>query len=61
VTNAAFEAISPGLPSHQDEVMAGYRPQPSIAEQDRTHGAGIPAVDLGQDEQAKYGTSPSAC
>jgi hypothetical protein len=43
-------------PRHEDEVMAGYRPSPTVAEQDRTHGAGIPAVDRGQDEgPRKYG------
>jgi hypothetical protein len=37
---------------HSDEVMAAHAGQPSIAEQDRTHGAmyiggGLPAVDNG--------------
>jgi hypothetical protein len=43
------------LPDHASEVMAGYRPSPTIAEQDRTHGAGLPAEDRGHSGQEKYG------
>ena len=39
--------MSPGLPYHEDEVLAAHEGQSSIAEQDRTHGAGLPAVDRG--------------
>jgi hypothetical protein len=53
VTSPEFEAISPGLPSHRDEVMTAHGGQPSEAEQDRTHGAGRPAPDHGQDDRAK--------
>jgi hypothetical protein len=35
------------LPEHGDEVMAAYGGQPTMAEQGRTHGAGIPAEDRG--------------
>jgi hypothetical protein len=49
-----FAAITPGLPQHQDEVMAAHEGRPTIAEQDRTHGAGLPAADMGTDDQAKY-------
>jgi hypothetical protein len=38
---------------HGDEVMAAHQGQPSIAVQDRTHGAGIPAADHGLDDRAK--------
>ena len=31
-----------GLPDHQTEMAAGYRPSPSIAVQDATHGASGP-------------------
>jgi hypothetical protein len=61
VTSPEFEAISPGLPSHQDEVMASHQGQPAIAGQDKRRGAGLPAEDRGQDETAKYGSLPSAC
>jgi hypothetical protein len=54
VTAAEFEAISPGLPAHEAEVMAGYRPEPSIAEQNATHGARAPAPDYGVDDAGKY-------
>lgn len=50
-----FEAISPGLPAHQDEVMASHEGRPTVAEQAVTHGAGIPAADHGATEQQKYG------
>jgi hypothetical protein len=53
-TPSTFDEIDPGVPRHHDEVMAGYRPSPTIAEQDRTHGAGIPAVDNGADDRTKY-------
>jgi len=33
---------------HQDEAIAALQGQPSIAEQARTHGAGIPAEDRGK-------------
>jgi hypothetical protein len=32
---------------HHREVMAAHSGQPTIAEQDRTHGAGLPPVDHG--------------
>ena len=41
---------SPGeaqLPTHDDEVMSAHEGRPTIQEQDRTHGAGLPAVDKG--------------
>lgn len=50
-----------GLPDHQAEMLAGYRPTPTIAEQDASHGAGLPAEDHGISDQAKYGSAPSAC
>ena len=55
-TPATFDEVDPGAPRHEDEVMAGYRPSPTIAEQDRTHGAGLPAEDRGCGDEAKYGT-----
>jgi hypothetical protein len=45
----------PQLPTHQDELMASHEGSPSIAVQAQTHGAGIPAVDRGQDDATKYG------
>jgi hypothetical protein len=48
-----FEAISPGLPSHQDEVMAAHEGQPAVAVQNATHGAGAPAADHGTDDRTK--------
>ena len=61
MTSAEFEAISPDLPSHETEVMAAHGGQPTIAEQDRTHGAGIPPVDNGQSDAVKYGSAPPVC
>ena len=56
-----FEAISPGLPSHQDELMAAHQGAPGVAVQNVTHGAPAPAKDLGQSEQVKYGSAPPVC
>ena len=36
-----------GAPVHQDEIMAAHGGQPSPEVQDRSHGAGKPAVDNG--------------
>jgi hypothetical protein len=41
-------------PEHQAEVMAAHEGQPPVAVQDRTHGAGMPAVDRGVDDRVKY-------
>jgi hypothetical protein len=54
MTAGDFEAISPNLPAHEAEVMAAHQGQPSMEVQARTHGAGMPAVDLGTGDQAKY-------
>jgi hypothetical protein len=54
-TDSQWSALCGALPSHQDALMDGYHPDPSIAEQDRTHGAGTPAVDRGLTEEQKYG------
>lgn len=44
------------LPDHASEVMAGYRPSPTIAQQSASHGVPLPPVDNGQDEgPRKYG------
>jgi hypothetical protein len=40
-------------PRHEDEVMTAHQGAPSIAVQDRTHGAGLPAPDHGSN--AGYG------
>ena len=45
---AAQVAAECGMSLHQDEVIAALQGQPSIAEQARTHGAGIPAEDRGK-------------
>jgi hypothetical protein len=54
VSSAEFEAISPGLPSHQDELEVAHEGRPTVAEQVLTHGAGMPGVDEGTDDQSKY-------
>ena len=54
MTADMFAALTPDLPQHADEVMAAHEGQPSMAEQARTHGAGLPAVDEGIDDQSKY-------
>jgi hypothetical protein len=50
-----------GLPTHQDEIMASHEGQPSISVQSATHGAPLPAADLGESEAVKYGTSSPVC
>jgi len=55
VSSAEFEAISPGLPAHQDEVMTAHQGAPSIAQQNATHGSGLPPLDKGGPQgAAKY-------
>jgi hypothetical protein len=49
-----FDDLRGSLPRHQDEVMTGHTGQPTVTEQDRTHGAGLPAVDNGPDDDTKY-------
>jgi len=44
----SFDDIDDG-PRHEAELMAGYRPDPSIAHQSATHGAPLPAADDGPD------------
>lgn len=45
----SFDDIDDGL-RHRDEIMGAHDPNsPPIAVQDRTHGAGLPAVDRGGD------------
>lgn len=53
-TDASWADLAGSLPVHDDEVMSAHDGQPSISVQDKTHGAGLPAVDLGQDDQEKY-------
>ena len=53
---ATFDELCGALPSHHEEVLASHSGQPTIAEQDRTHGAGLPAPDHGVAEgPRKYG------
>jgi hypothetical protein len=54
VTAGQFEAISPDLTSHQDELETAHKGRPTMAEQSLTHGAPMPAVDNGTDDQSKY-------
>lgn len=56
-----WAVMAAGLPTHEDEVMAAHEGAPSIGVQDRTHGAGIPAEDLGASEAVKYGGLPPIC
>jgi hypothetical protein len=34
--------------THRQEVMASHEGRPTVAQQDRTHGAGLPAEDRGK-------------
>jgi hypothetical protein len=44
----SWDSLCGSLPSHQDALMDSYGGgEPSIAVQDKSHGAGIPAVDRG--------------
>ena len=42
-------------PRHQEELQVAHEGRPTVEEQDRTHGAGIPAEDRGMSEREKYG------
>jgi hypothetical protein len=48
-------------PRHEDELMASHEGQPTVEVQNRRNGAPAPAVDDGEDEPQKYGSSPSRC
>jgi hypothetical protein len=53
-----FEAISPGLPCHQDELVTAHEGRPVAEVQDQRHGAGRPQPDHGLAEgPRKYGGS----
>jgi hypothetical protein len=52
---SSFADLCGGLPDHHTEVVTGHQGRPTISEQDRTHGAGIPAADHGMSDKAKYG------
>jgi hypothetical protein len=54
MTDQAWEALCGDLPDHAAEVMSSHPGQPTVEEQDRTHGAGAPAPDHGTGDQAKY-------
>jgi hypothetical protein len=45
----------PGPSRHQDEVMASHGGVPSVAVQSMTHGAPLPAADLGPDPGSVVG------
>ena len=49
MSEMSWEGLCGSLPSHQDEIMAAHGGQPSMAVQDRTHGAPLPSVDNGPD------------
>jgi hypothetical protein len=50
----SFDDLRGGLPGHADELMTAHEGQPTVEVQDRTHGAGLPAVDNGPDDDTKY-------
>jgi hypothetical protein len=53
---ATFDDLCGSLPSHHSEVMTAHEGRPTVAEQDRTHGAGLPPADHGVAEGPnKYG------
>jgi hypothetical protein len=54
MTAPSWEALCGDLPDHAAEVMASHPGQPTLAEQDRTHGAGMPAADHGVPDGEKY-------
>jgi hypothetical protein len=49
----SWEDVRGGLPEHQAEIMASYPGQPTIEQQDRQNGAGLPPVDKGTDDREK--------
>ena len=52
--SVSFEELRGDLPDHHAELMANHEGRPSIGEQDRTHGAGLPAEDHGIADDQKY-------
>jgi hypothetical protein len=54
MTTPSWAELCGDLPDHAAEVMSSHPGQPTAAEQDRTHGAGMPAVDLGTPDNEKY-------
>jgi hypothetical protein len=44
----APEYAPAALPTHQDELAVAHEGRPTLAEQDKTHSPGLPAVDLGK-------------
>ncbi len=42
------------LADHEAAMATGHEGRPTVAEQDRTHGAGLPEPDLGINDVAKY-------
>ena len=54
VTTPSFDDLRGDLPDHNTEVMASHPGQPTVAQQDRTHGVGLPPPDLGNDDSQKY-------
>jgi hypothetical protein len=54
MTEAQFAELRGALPGHADELMAGYRPEPSVEVQNQTHGAPAPAPDYGVADADKY-------
>jgi hypothetical protein len=55
-TPASFDDLCGGLPDHHSELMTAHEGQPTVETQDRTHGAGLPAVDRGTPDNVKYGS-----
>jgi hypothetical protein len=37
-------------------MVTGHEGRPTVSEQAKTHGAGLPAEDRGMTDQAKYGS-----
>ena len=59
-TDQEWAELRGSLPEHGTEIMTAHAGAPSVQEQARTHGAGIPPVDNGQSDAVKYGSLPSA-
>lgn len=54
MTSPEFEAISPGLPSHADELLAAHQGRPTPAEAVDRGVTPAPAVDRGIADDVKY-------
>jgi hypothetical protein len=55
MSEMSWEDLCGDLPDHPAAMAARDLGRPTVAEQDRTHGAGLPAADDGPDPESVTG------